>query len=85
MRAINSDVSGARLGSSPRSAWDFGGTRGGQRIEPQLRVVGLAAPAVLILGAIVDQEQDLGRGQTLNQAIEQDLRLAVDPVQILKD
>jgi hypothetical protein len=44
-------------------------TRGRQRIEPQLRVIRLAAPAVLILRAVVDQEQELRRRQTLNQLI----------------
>ena len=61
------------------------GARRGQRVEPQLRVVGLAAPAVLVLRAIVDQQQQAGRGQALDQAVEQGLRLGVDPVQILKD
>ena len=64
---------------------DFRGTRRGQGVEPQLRVVGLAAPAVLILGPIVDQEQNPGRGQTLDQAVEQGLGLGVDPVQVLED
>ena len=48
-----------------------------------MRVVGLAAPAVLILGAVVDQEQQAGRGQALDQTVEQGLRLGIDPVQIL--
>ena len=56
-----------------------------QGIEPQLRVVGLAAPAVLILGPIVDQQQETGRRQALDEAVEQRLRLGVDPVQVLKD
>ena len=56
------------------------GTRWGQRIEPQLRIVGLAAPAVLVLGAVVDQQQQTGRGQTVNKAIEQGLGLAINPV-----
>ena len=56
-----------------------------QRVEPQLRVVGLAAPAVLVLRAIVDQEQEAGRGQALDQAVEQGLGLRIDPVQVLED
>ena len=63
----------------------FLGTRGGERVEAQLRVVGLAAPAVLVLGAVIDQEQEPRRRQALDQAIEQRLRLGIDPVQILKD
>ena len=35
----------------------FVSTRGRQRVEPQLRVVGLAAPAVLILRSVIDQQR----------------------------
>ena len=56
-----------------------------QRVQPQLRVIGLAAPAVLILGPVVDEQQELGGGETLDQAVEQGLGLGVDPVQILAD
>jgi hypothetical protein len=40
---------------------------------------------VLIFGAIIDQQQQAGRGQALDQAVQQGLRFGVDPVQILKD
>ena len=56
-----------------------------QRVEPELGVEGLAAPAVLILGAVVDQEQEAGGGQALDQAVEQGLGLGVDPVQVFED
>src|SRR5262249_21913958 len=56
-----------------------------QRVQPQLCVIGLAAPAVLVLGPVVDEQQDLGGGETLDQAVEQDLGLGVDPVQVLTD
>ena len=49
-----------------------------------MRVVRLAAPAVLILRPIVDQQQEVGRRQALDQAVEQGLRLGVDPVQVLE-
>jgi hypothetical protein len=32
------------------------GAGGGQRVEPELRIGGLAAPSVLVLRAVVDQE-----------------------------
>jgi hypothetical protein len=60
------------------------GARGRQRIDPNLRVVCLAAPAVLVLRTIVGEEQDAGGGQTLEQAVEEGLGLAVDPVKILE-
>ena len=60
------------------------GAGGRQRVEAQLRVVRLAAPAMLILGSVVDQQQEPGRGQALDQAVEQGLRFGVDPVQVFK-
>src|SRR5215471_9742270 len=54
---------------------EFVGTYGRQRVQAQLRVEGFAAPAMLILRAIVDQQQESGRRQTLYQAVEQCLRL----------
>ena len=50
-----------------------------------MRVVGLAAPAVLILRAVVDQQQQAGRGQTVDEQVEEGLRFRVDPVQVFKD
>ena len=61
------------------------GAFGRQGIDPELAVVGLAAPGVPVLGAIVDEEQEARRGQALDEAVEQGLGLAVDPVQILED
>ena len=79
-------MSGARLGSSPsRACEEFVRARRRQRVEPELGVVGLAAPAVLVLGAVVDQQQQPGGGQALDQAVEQRLGLGIDPVQVLED
>ena len=58
---------------------------GGQAVEPELGVGRLAPPAVLVLGAVVDQEQEAGGAQALHEAVEQGLGLAVDPVQVLED
>ena len=55
-----------------------------QRVEPKLGVVGLRAPAVLILGAVVDQQEHADGGQALHQAIEERLGLRVDPVEVLE-
>ena len=63
---------------------EFIGTGGWQRIKPQLRVGGFTAPGVLILRPVVDQEQEPGGRQALDQAVEQGLGFGIDPVQILK-
>ena len=47
-------------------------------------VIGLAAPAVPVLGTIVDQQQEAGGRQALDQAVEQGLGLRINPVQILE-
>ena len=39
-----------------------------ERIEPQLRVVGLAAPLMRVLGAVVHQQQDLARCRSSRRA-----------------
>ena len=56
-----------------------------ERVDAQLRVMRPAAPAVAILRAVVDEQQDAAGGHALHQAVEQRLGLAVDPVQILED
>ena len=40
---------------------------------------------MLILGPVVDEQEDTGRGEALDQAVEHGLRLGIDPVQIFKD
>jgi hypothetical protein len=40
---------------------------------------------VLVFGPVIDQQQDAGRGQAVDETVEQGLRLGIDPVQILKD
>jgi hypothetical protein len=51
------------------------GARRGQWIKPQLRIGGLTAPAVLVLRTVVDQQQQAGRGQAVDEAVEQGLGL----------
>ena len=63
-----------------RSNWLRSDAARRERVEPQLRVVGLATPAVLVLRPVVYQEQQPGYRQALDQAIEQHLRLGIDPV-----
>ena len=40
---------------------------------------------MLVLRTIVDQEQETRGRQALDETVEQDLRLRVNPVQILED
>src|SRR5262249_11551335 len=60
-------------------------TLGRERVEPQLTVVGLASPAMLVLGPVVGQEEQLSRWQALDQAVEQSLRFGVDPLQVFDE
>ena len=55
-----------------------------ERVQPELAVVGLPAPAVPVLRAVVDEEQEPGRRQALDQPVEHRLRLGVDPVEVLE-
>ena len=55
-----------------------------ERVQPELAVVGLPAPAVPVLGTVVDEEQEPGRRQALDQPVEHRLRLGVDPVEVLE-
>jgi hypothetical protein len=57
----------------------------GQWVESELGVVGLAPPGVLIFRAIVGEKEKPGRWQALDEAIEEGLRLGIDPMQVLKD
>ena len=61
------------------------GALGRQGVEAELGVVGLAAPGVLVLRPVVDQEQQSGGRQALDQAVQERLGLGVDPVQVLED
>jgi hypothetical protein len=38
---------------------------------------------VLVLGAVVDEEQEMSSGKRVNEAVEPRLGLRVDPVQVL--
>jgi hypothetical protein len=40
---------------------------------------------VLVLRPVVDEQEEPGRGQALDQAVEERLGLGIDPVQVLED
>ena len=50
-----------------------------------MTVARLAAPRVPVLGTIAHEAEQTRRSERLDQAVEQGLRLAVDPVEILED
>src|SRR5260370_14944820 len=54
-----------------------------QWVDRDLRVVALAAPPVLVLGTVRDEQQDARGRQTLDERVEDDLHLRIDPMQIL--
>ena len=60
------------------------GALGGQRVDAELPVVALPAPAVLILGSVVHQEQETRGREALHQAVQEGLRFSIDPVQVLE-
>jgi hypothetical protein len=57
----------------------------GQRVDSHLGVVGLLTPGVPVLGPIVHEDEGAHGRQALDQRVEEDLRLAVDPVEVLED
>ena len=61
------------------------GALGRERVQPHLAVGRLAAPGVLVLGTVIHEQQHARRPEALDQAVEQRLRLTVDPVEILED
>jgi len=61
------------------------GLLAGQRVEAELGIVGFVPPTVLVLRAIGEQEQEVGRRQTLDEEVEAGLRLGVQPVEIFQD
>jgi Double zinc ribbon len=84
---------GARLGrkggecriSAEKRNEELFGTFWRKRIDPELTVVGLTAPGVAVFRAVVDEQYEARCRETIDEVVEQALRLAVDPVQILED
>ena len=55
-----------------------------QRVEPQLRIVGLVAPLMAVLGPIVDQLQDARGADAVSEQLQECLRLVIDPVKVFE-
>jgi hypothetical protein len=55
-----------------------------QGVEPKLDVVGFVPPVVLVFRTVIDEEEEPGSRKTIDQAVEEGLRLVVDPVKILE-
>ena len=85
VRSISTRLSGSSRGLAQQGVEQFLGALRRQRVDPELQVVGLAPPGVLVLGPVVDQQQDARRREALHQAVEKRLGLGVDPVQVLED
>src|SRR5215467_2071518 len=60
------------------------GACGRQRIDAQLPVTGLAAPAVAIFRPVVHRQHHGGGRHRVDEIVEEGLRLGVDPVQVLE-
>ena len=56
-----------------------------QRVEAELTVGRLVAPGVLMLRAVVDQKAEPRGREALDEAVEERVRLGVDPLEILED
>src|SRR5262249_10924196 len=57
----------------------------GQRVQPELGVIALIPPVVLVLRAIADQEEEPCGWQTIDEMIEQGLGPGIDPLKVLED
>jgi len=66
--------------ASEESDQQFSRALGSQRVQAELIVVALAPPRVLVLRSVVDEEEHGRPREALDQAVEQPLRLPVDPV-----
>ena len=64
---------------------ELAGALDGQRAQPYVAVVGLPAPGVLVLGPVRHQEQEPRGSERRHEAVEEGLRLGVDPVEVLDD
>src|SRR5215471_6953284 len=53
-------------------------------MDSELGVVPLARPAVLVCGTVDDEEEEAGGGETHHEAVEERLRLRIDPLEVLE-
>ena len=85
-RRTSSPLSGPSPAWSPSSASQqhLGALRE-QPVQTNLTVVSFAAPGVLVFGAIGHEQQQARRAEAVDERVEDRLRLAVDPVEILED
>jgi hypothetical protein len=65
-------------------AQKFLGAGDRQRIDAQLPITGLAAPAVAIFRTVVHGQHHGGGRHRVDEIVEEGLRLGVDPVQVLE-
>src|SRR5215813_5917574 len=53
-------------------------------MDAELGVVPLAPPAVLVFGTVGDEEEEASRGETDHEAVQEGLRLRVDPLEVFE-
>ena len=61
------------------------GAFGRERVDVKLSVVALGAPSVMVLGAVVDEEQDPGGRKALDEPVEDGLGFRIDPVEVFEN
>src|SRR5215813_636932 len=74
-----------RLVVTHQDVEQFLGTLGKERIDSELAVVPLRAPAVPVFGAIGDEKEETSSGETAHEGVQEHLCLRVDPLEILED
>ena len=76
---VSGSASVAETARSNSSALAGGGGRAGAGCSRSF------PPTMLILGAVIDQEEQASGGEALDEAVEQGLGLGIGPVEILAD
>ena len=82
---MRSRFRGSRVRSDPRRPWRDSSALSGGKGSSRSCVYRSCSPSRAGIGPEVDQEQEPGGGEALDQAVEPGLRLGIDPVQVLHD
>jgi hypothetical protein len=80
-----SRLSGQILAVAQQRREHFLGPLLGERVEPQLGVIGLTIPLMSVLGPVVHQQQEFRGSDGIGQQVQQLLGVLVDPVEVFED